>query len=1161
MWQKKANPAGFVAIHSTIFRFVTGFKLFSSGGIRQMALRLQTMLWAGIRLGATASVIAMAATTAYAQEVTGTIRGDVQDDAGNPIAGATVTITHVPSGTRSTQSTDNSGSFSAPNLRVGGPFDVQVAAPGFDGAKSTIVSIQSGQPQRIAVVLVGEGATIEVTTSRAPSSISLATGPSTSLNAREITTVSNVNRDVRNLAARDPMVNLDATNNGSISIAGQNNRFNRFSVDGIAFGDPFGLESGGLASARGAVPLDAIAEFTVEVAPVDIQQGGFQGGAINAVLKSGGNNFDMQGFFTYSDDSLGGTKTRGVSVTRDFQSKIFGGQITGPIIRDKLFFAVTYEGLRDQTPATIGIAGEGFANSVPNLTRATVDQIRGISQSVYDFDALDVPTNAEERDDKLVVKLDWNITDGHRAAFTYIYNKGNLLAGLGNSSVSATTPTLALQSNNYDQGAVNHYGVFQLNSEWTDNFSTQARISYHDYERLQVPFVRRDFGQFRVCSTPAVVGQAGNDLFSCPTGTARVNFGPDTPRHANELFVQTLGVELQARITGNGHDVKLIAERRGQDINNLFGNNVYGNFYFDSIADLQNRRASELIYSAPIAGEIDDLAALFQNNVYTFGVQDTWAVNPDLTVIYGFRYDLYETPDRPLFNPNFLARHGFTNDQTLNGRDIIQPRFGVNWNASDRLRLRGSAGLYAGGNPNVWISNNYSNTGITTAGFQIRRSGVGDTYTVTGATLTPAEQNAIGAAALNGVSGGTGIPSVLTQLAARSGSIFAPTNALDPDFEIPSQWRVAGTADYAADLGPLGDEWQLSGSVVWSRVKDALTWTDIRSIRNAIQGNLPDGRARYQAPDAGTGQNTDILLKNTDRGYSWNVVGGFQKAFDNGIYIGGSYTLQRAKDEHPGVSSIATSNYWGTVSNDPNQSAYGTSNYQIDDTLRLNAGIDVKLFGDNSTRFDMFFTSRAGQRYSHTFQEVSINPAGVASVVSGRSNIFGIVNNNSSGNGARMLMYVPNVSSATADALVTYGTGFDFAGFQSFIEGSELDGYQGRIAAKNLAKAPRFNKLDLSIRQEIPFLFGGKVEAFADIENFLNLLNSDWSSLRQVRFPYRASIVNVRCLQASGVAVTSPGQACARYEYSNFQRPNEEIFSNQSLWQIRLGVRIAFQGL
>jgi hypothetical protein len=1122
-----------------------------------MALRLQTMLWAGIRLGATASVLALATTSAYAQEVTGTIRGDVQDDAGNPIQGATVTITHVPSGTRSVQTTDNSGSFSAPNLRIGGPFDVEVAAPGFDSAKSTIVSIQSGQPQRVAVVLVGEGATIEVTAGRAVSSIALATGPATSLNAREITTVSNVDRDIRNLAARDPFVNLDPTNGGAISILGQNNRFNRFSVDGIAFGDPFGLEAGGLASSRGAVPLDAIAEFTVETAPVDIQQGGFQGGAINVVLKSGSNSFDLNGFYSFTNDNLGGSKTRDRVVDRTFESKVFGAQITGPIIKDKLFFAVTWERLRDQVPADVGIAGEGFANDVPNLTRAQVTEIQNIAQDVYGFDTLDVASNAEESDDQLVAKVDWNITDGHRAAFTYIYNEASLLAGLGNSSTSANTPALALQSNNYTQGSKNHYGVFQLNSEWSENFSTQARVAYHDYTRLQVPFGAREFGQFQACTATNNSGQTGNALFTCPTGTSRVIFGPDVSRQANELAVQTLGIELQARITGNGHDVKIIAERRGQDIDNLFAQRVSGDWYFDTVADLEAQRANRVDYASPIQGGIDTVRALFENNVYTFGIQDSWELNESLTVIYGFRYDLYQTADRPLFNPDFLDRFGFQNSSTLNGRDVLQPRFGLNWQTNDRLRVRGSAGLFAGGNPNVWISNSYSNPGPTLGRIQVERTGIGnaagggDTFRINGITgLSQAEQNRLGALTLNNVTGGTGVPAELVGLIQTTGSSLAPTNALDPNFQIPSQWRLSSTVDYIANLGPLGDDWQLSASVIYSKTKDALTWVDLRTVQNTVQATLPDGRVRQQALAGGNDTNTDIFLTNTSRGYSWNLAGSFEKQWDNGISIGAAYTFQRVKDVNPGTSSVAFSNYSNTVFGveGQNQSAYGTSNYQIDNTWRMRFGYDAELIGDNSTRFELFLNSRAGQRYSHTMFEAG----------SGRSAIFG-----GTSRGNWNLLYVPDLSSATADPIVRYATPDTYTALQAYVDENGLGRFQGSIVPKNFGRSPRFNKLDMSIRQEVPFFAGGKFEVFADFENILNMIDKDWGSLRQVGFPYRTSAVNVACETVNagvGTPVTNAGQRCDRYVYSNVTDPNVNLQTNPSLWGVRLGVRLAFGG-
>lgn len=208
---------------------------------------------------------------------------------------------------------------------------------------------------------------------------------------------------------------------------------------------------------------------------------------------------------------------------------------------------------------------------------------------------------------------------------------------------------------------------------------------------------------------------------------------------------------------------------------NLFAQRVSGAWYFDSIADLQNRRANEVDIAVPLRGGIETVTADFQNNSWTFGLMDTIDVTDTLTVVAGVRYDLFDTPDRPFANDAFLGRFGFSNTANLNGRDLFQPRFGLNWKPTDRLQIRGSAGLFGGGNPLVWISNSYSNPGPTLGRVQVRRTPgatpAADTFTISGITgLTAAQQNAIGAATLNNVSGGTGIPQSLIDAIRTTGT-------------------------------------------------------------------------------------------------------------------------------------------------------------------------------------------------------------------------------------------------------------------------------------------------------------------------------------------------------------------------------------------------------
>jgi outer membrane receptor protein involved in Fe transport len=1102
-------------------------------------MKLKYLLAASIVSIATTATIA---TPAFAQETTSSVRGDVFDSNGNPVAGASVVVTHVPSGTRSLQTTDANGGFNASGLRLGGPFTVSVTADGFETAEQEIGFLTAGQGQRISVALADAGQTIVVSGARQRSAITLGTGAATVLSARDIAGVANINRDIRNLAARDPLVTLDPTNNGAISIAGQNNRFNRFTVDGVAFGDPFGLENGGLVSSRGPVPLDAIGEFSVEVAPVDIQQGFFQGGAINTQLRSGGNRFTFLGGAYYQDDSLRGDRARELTRVGSFESQVYTAQVTGPIIKDKLFFAVTYERTRDTVPADV-------APSQLGITDAELTQIDSIAQSVYNFDTLGVPSDIVEKDDKLVTKLDWNVADGHRLTATYIWNDSAILAGqTGTGQITAANPTYNLLSNNYTQGATNHFGIVQSNNQWSDNFSTQLRVSYADYVRLQEPVGgNRDFGQFQVCLDPVnpTSPASGFGPTTCSAGQQRIQFGPDISRQANELDTQSWAFEFQATLKVNNHTLKLIAERRTQDVRNLFAQRVSGAWLFDSVADLQGRRANELDIAVPLRGDISTVTADFQNNSWTFGLMDTIDVTDTLTVVAGIRYDMFDTPDRPFFNEFFLQRYGFGNNASLNGRDLFQPRFGVNWQPTDRLQIRGSAGLFGGGSPNVWISNSYSNPGPTLGRVQVRRTPgatpAADTYTIAGLTgLTAAQQNTIGAATLNNVSGGTGVPQSLIDAVRTTGTSGSPTNALDPNFNPPSQWRFSGSIDYEANLGPLGDGWNFGADVIYSRVNDALEWTDLRSVPTGTV--LPDGRTRYAVlAGQGTTTNTDILLTNTDFGESWNLVARFNKRWDIGFFLNGAYTFQDVTDQNPGVSSVAFSNYTNTVNADPNFSAQGISNYQRDHQFRLGAGYDADLFGDNNTRIEFFYNVRSGQRYSYTFADAASG--------NNRSAVFGVTGPN-----GRFLPYIPNVSSATADPLVTYAPNFDFIGFQNFIQNSELSEYQGQIAPKNIAETPWVHKLDLSVRQEVPFVFGGKVELLMDVENVLNLIDSDWGTIRQVGFPYSAPIVNVTCANT----------ACTQYQFANraasntFTPPVEATDIRGSRWGVRFGVRLKF---
>jgi hypothetical protein len=1083
----------------------------------------------------------------YAQETTADIRGTVVSG-GSPVANAEVVITHVPTGAVSRVNTDTQGNFGASGLRFGGPYTIVVTAPG--AAAFTYpeeLSLTAGDVARLDIDIAATAETAEageeiVVTGTRNAGASVSLGPVTVLNRDAIEGVASINRDVRDLVRRSPFAQVDLTNSRAFSIAGQNPRFNRFSVDGVQFSDDFGLNNGGLPTSRGPVPLDAICQFSVSVAPADITEGDFQGGAVNTQLCTGTNRFTGGAFFTYNDDNLTGDETRGTRVELDLNNKAYGAFLRGPILRDRLFFAVAWERTRESEPTDIGPAGEGFGTAVPNVSRAQIDQIAGLAESLYDFDPGDVLRVLPEKDDRVSARLDLNISENHRASLTYIYNNGTQAVEAGNDT-RVGSPRLGLFSNTYTLQEVIHSGVVQLNSDWSDTFSTEARVSFRDYNRDQTPPFGREFGEFTVCLDPTSVGTPTG----CSTNQGSIRFGPDISRQANELNTRNLNIQLQANLQAGAHNFKFLAERTDQDVYNLFLQRASGAFYFDSIADFQAGKAGSLDLAQSTTGDINGAAGIFDYQNFTFGIQDSWDVTDNLNLIMGLRYELFAQDVRPALNQFFLDRYGFSNRVTLNGRDVLLPRFGLSWRASDRLRVIATAGRFAAGTPDVYISNSYSNTGVTQSRVTFNRQTAAPGCT--GASGSNAA--AICNAAINNVFGaGPAIPDIVTQFVQQStGALrLAGVNAIDPNFDIPVQWRFSGSLSYNADLGPLGDNWFFAVDGIYGFVEKGIDYTDIRAVP---VGTTPDGRTRF-GPFTGTsGNNSDLLLTNHEDGETLIAVARFDKEFENGFSLGASYTFQDIEERSALTSSTASSNYASQATSNPNGSTLGTSNEEIRHSVKFNLGFRREFFANAETRIDIFGEWRKGRPYSYTFDA---NPTNA----SGRDQVFGVF-----GNDDRHLFYVPTSGS---DVLVQYantttGSGANTVITQTaaqtqqllndFIEGTKLRNFRGQIAPKNIGRSPNFTKIDLRIAQDIPTFGFGKVKLFADVENVLNLIDSDWGSLRQVRFPFTTPLVDVQC-------VASGSNPCAQYRYSNFRAPNEELFTRISLWQVRLGVRFEF---
>jgi len=1107
-------------------------------------------------LAASAASIATAciALPAYAQETTSTITGTVTGD-GAPLSGAAVQVTHVPSGTTSSATTNANGGFSASGLRVGGPYSVKVSAAGFSDFEATDVYTVVGQSFTLPVAMQSAGDTIVVTASRIRGAGNTSQGPVTVLDAEQISKVATVNRDIRDLAARNPFATLDTsqTTGRQVSFAGQNPRFNRFTVDGVPITDSFGLNPDALPSRRGPVPLDSIAQFETKVAPYDIREGFFQGGVSNAILKSGTNEFHGTAFYTFSSDELTGKRTKpyilnptGRVAVPNFISKDFGAQLSGPIIKDKLFFMIAAERVRAARPVAFGTQEDNAGTPVIGSSNADLQRVIGIAKSRYGYDAGGLLRTDGDKDDRIVGKIDANLSDTQRVSITGLYTKDEL-----NVSTTTGTRDLGLESNAYRKPNELKAGVVAWNADWSEAFSTETRALYKAYDSGQFPLLGRS-AQMSVCAGPAVARTGGATSTSasivCPTGTPQYVLGAGGPSQTNILNIRSWGGSVSAKLKAGSHTFQALAEWNHTKTFNAFVNPSAGSYYFDSIDDFANGTPSQFIYNNAASLDPSDAAASFSYDVYTFGLQDDWRVSDKLAVGIGLRWDVFGMKDQPALNPNFAPRYGFSNTHTISGIDLLQPRIGFTYKPAPRLTIRGGGGIFGGGSPDVYIGNSFSNTGVVNTSITARQTD-GGIFQLNGSS---AGANSANAAAILGNPSFTTIPTAANTavVAAANGLSTNPNattsiNAVDPEFKAPSQFRATLSVDYEANLGPLGDGWFFGADLLYSKVRSQVMVVDLRSI--PVAGSLtPDGRQRYtskinNAND--TGQ--DLLLTNTDYGRSWVGVVRAEKRWDWGLTIGGAYTRQDVRDAAALTSSQAGSIYGNGANLDANFGGPGHANDEVKWAFRYNVSFEKAFFGDYKTRLDLFGTTRAGSPYSYTMQDLS----------GGRSGVFG-----TAGSALRYLFYVPTVN----DSKVVYGAATatvaqaaaDQARINAIIEESGLGAYRGQIAPRNGFRSKAFTRVDLHIEQEIPLPLGTRFALFADVENLTNLLNHKWGQQLRSSFPFRKVVAKVSCVAATG-------NSCAQYRYqepsSNTVLADELVTNNgSSLYTIRVGARFSF---
>lgn len=1060
-----------------------------------------------IGTGALALAVASSwAVPAIAQQTTSSMTGQITTASGEPAAGAEVSIVHTPSGTRSVTTVNSQGRFQAGGLRVGGPYTVTVTAPGSEPQALEGIFVSLGEPFALDLTLGAKMEEIVVTGERgAPTTV----GIGTNFGQEKINNAPSISRDLKDIVRNDPKVFIDVSNASAIQIAGSSNRFNSLTIDGVKQNDDFGLNAGGYPTQRSPLSIDAIEGLSVLTAPYDVEYSGFQGGTINIVTKSGGNTPHGSFYYYYGDDSLSGTRSgNNRNLISPYKEKTWGGSLGGALVEDKLFFYVNYEKFKSQAPVVFGTSDSGLGNAIAGITTAQVERIRAIAQSVYGYDTLGLADGSlPEEDEKVLAKLDWNINDDHRASFAYQRNEGNNIRD-GGSSSSATPRSLSLQSNMYNYTQIMDSYSLQLFSDWTSDFSTELKVARKEVDSLRLPLNGKGFGEMRVSTNPT--GLAVNN-----NGFGQVVFGPDISSHSNVLSTKTDSAKIKGTYLAGDHKITGGYEYENVDYYNLFLQRSLGYWEFASIEAFQNRQAQRFRYANAVSGNQDDAAAKWDYTVHSLYLQDTWDITPDLQLQGGLRYELYKTNDSPLANANFRSRYGFSNDATIDGVDLWLPRMGFTYDATDSTVVRGGAGLFSGTGAAVWLSNGYSNDGVTQRSLDISRSG------------TVSAANAL---LLNGVTGQ--VPQVANDRLTNVGEGFV--NALDPNYKMPSSWKFSLAVDQKVDIPGLGDDWLFTAEAIYTRVKHANFYRDLRLVQT---GTGPDGRPIYtqniQAGDT-RGNGSDLLLTNTDKGKSLilTLYGSKYWTTDYGdIDFGAGYAYQDSKDASQGTSSVAGSNYEQFVTTDPNSDLLGTSSYETKHRFTMNTSYSIEYFDGFKSSLSLFGQAYSGKPYSFSF------------TCSSAANPFG--DPACRGNRSRQTMYVP---SGASDPLVDWASSTVKADvMDAYIARNGLEKFRGGIMKKGALESSWTYSVDAKLAQEIPApIEGHKATLTMDIINLTNLLNKDWG--RQEAVPFFQSIAGPTATIVNG-----------KYVFTAVGRDVTEQLSNRaSVWKIQLGVKYEF---
>lgn len=1055
------------------------------------------------------------------------IGGVVRSSAGEPANNVSVEAQHLPSGSRFTTTTNAEGRYNIGGMRVGGPYRITFTAP--NGDQSIVENISLNlQQQRILNTRVRPSDQVfeldafEVTANEFSSTFNEnKQGSSTIINAESISRIPTVSRSINDIVRLDPRMASFDEDSGTLSAGGKNTRYNSLLIDGVPTNDSFGLSDSGLPALKQPFSLEGIAEVSVQLSPYSVENAGFTGAAISAVTKSGTNEFKGSVFAFYRDESMvgeledlywvnrnktlpEGTEEETIVPIDNFKEYTAGFTIGGPIIKDKLFFFALYETVEETVTQD---PGTWFPQ------QDELDRISFMIDEVYQFDpgVITEPDSLTRVDDKYLLKLDWNISSKHRLTTRY-----QLTDGEDPNYPDSGFNSVAYTSHNYVQNfELKDYAV-ELFSNWSSTFQTEILASFKEYNQFRA-LVTDPLPEIEISSIDGIDGDPGS-----------VWIGTEGNSQTNNLNVETTTVRSKISWLLGDHSIKAGIQYENFANLNEFIPNRFGRWFFrNGVQSFENAVNPGNVenYSLTLPAPGQSGIAEWEMSIASAFVEDNWKATEDLTLNFGLRVDypiLDEVPTlaRGSSAGSFEEVFGYSNQNTLDGNYVIQPRVGFNYAFDEdrTVQLRGGGGLFFGTAPHVWISSIYVNNGNSQEGYYAS------------AKKTPA----FSADPFN--------PPIPEAVNAR-----VNVDLLDEDFEMPSEWK----SNLAIDVQVMDNMvFTLDAAFSWTNKDIHYVHENLKRASNFLNpdGFLADGRTEYdnaQARSREPGYRDVIRLTNTEKGYSRQLTTRLEGRVFESLSYNLGYTYTRAKNVNDGLSATAYSNWTDNVGFNPNDEILGRSRYETTHRMVASATYSHRWSKKHMTSFSVFYDGRTGRPFSFVMGD------------GGPTDI------NNDGNTSNDLFYVP---SGVDDPRIVWGgnnSEENLALAAEWLAGIEkIDGlgkYKGQVVPRNSGTSPWIHQFDVGITHEITVFNGHRLELIFVIENFGNLINDQWGLERRVN----GAGGNVPIITVNNSTRVIDGERQPVFIYF----PNLDNLSDKewyqtrtfsSRWAMQLGVRYSF---